>query len=222
MLGQIYVMFSHGYCYVGKHDGNIFNDNYFGSGVAWNNVVNKYGKECIERNIICTYETKEEGNNLEMFYIDKYKNQFKERCLNIAIGGQGGNLGGEVNKRISMAVSGENNGMYGKKLSVESRKKISDKLKKIQHKPNLGKTLDSEWREHLSESHRGENAYWLNKHHSEETKQKIREARKNQKNLNLTSAKGKHWFTNGVYSKMFFEGEQPEGWVRGRVYKKGE
>lgn len=88
MLGQIYVMFSHGYCYVGKHDGNIFNDNYFGSGVAWNNVVNKYGKECIERNIICTYETKEEGNNLEMFYIDKYKNQFKECCLNIAIGGK--------------------------------------------------------------------------------------------------------------------------------------
>ena len=221
MLGQIYVMYSNGYYYVGKHDGDIFKDNYYGSGIAWNNVINKYGKDCVERNVICTYDTKADGDRLEIAYIKEYREKIGEKCLNIANGGQGGNLGEEVNKRISESVSGDKNGMYGKTLSEDSRKKISDRLKEINHKPNKGKKFDDGWKAHLSESHSGENAFWLGKHHSEESKEKIRQARKNQKNLNLTSAKGKHWFTNGVDSKMFFDGEQPDGWVRGRVYKEG-
>lgn len=219
MLGQIYVMLSNGYCYVGKHDGDIFADRYYGSGIAWTNVVNKYGKDDVQRKVLCTYETKAEGDELEIAYIKQYREKFNKKCLNIANGGQGGNLGEEVNKRISKSISGENNGMYGKTLSESSRKKISERLKEINHKPNKGKKFDDNWKNHLSESHREEKAYWFGKHHSEESKEKIRQARKNQKNLNLTSAKGKHWFTNGVNSKMFFDGEQPDGWIRGRAHK---
>lgn len=42
MLGQIYEMTYDKYYYVGKHDGDIFKDEYFGSGIAWTNVVKKW------------------------------------------------------------------------------------------------------------------------------------------------------------------------------------
>ena len=41
--------------------------------------------------------------------------------MNIADGGEGGNLGEEVNKRISVAVSGKKNGMYGKNYPKKAR-----------------------------------------------------------------------------------------------------
>lgn len=30
---------------------------------------------------------------------------------------------------------------------------------------------------------------------------------------------GKKWYNNGEKSGFFIEGEQPEGWVKGRIYK---
>lgn len=65
MLGQIYIMESHNYYYVGKHTGDIYKDNYYGSGIAWTNVVKKYGKDDIVRKILDTYETEEIGDELE-------------------------------------------------------------------------------------------------------------------------------------------------------------
>lgn len=144
MIGQIYIMECHNYYYVGKHTGDIFIDKYYGIGIAWKNEINKYGEQYVNRRIIATYDTEEEGNELEKIFIAKYKKIYRKRCLNIADGGQGGNLGEEVNKRISKSVSGERNGMYGKKLSVESRRKISNSLKEINHKPNKGKSFDDE------------------------------------------------------------------------------
>ena len=37
--GQVYIMHCNDYHYVGVHKGDIFKDNYFGSGIAWGNVV---------------------------------------------------------------------------------------------------------------------------------------------------------------------------------------
>ena len=50
----------HGYYYIGVHDRDIFHDGYFGSGIAWGNVVNKYGKESVVRQVIDTYSSAEE------------------------------------------------------------------------------------------------------------------------------------------------------------------
>lgn len=216
-LGQIYLMTCHNYFYVGKHTGDIFKDKYFGSGVVWRNVINKYGTDCVHREILATYDSEEEGNLLEKRYISEYKTLYQKRCLNIADGGQGGNLGIEVNKRISVAVSGDKNGMYGKTLNKESRLKISKALKDKEHKPNIGKTFDKDWRHNLSTSHIGKN---VGKFHTPEEIEKIKIARKNQKNLKLDNWRGYHWYTNGVDSHMYKDGEQPNNWYRGRTIKR--
>ena len=53
--------------------------------------------------------------------------------------------------------------------------------------------------------------------HTEETKQKIREARARQTNLVLCSNTGKKWYNNGQTSKLFFEEDVPEGFEAGRL-----
>lgn len=217
MLGQIYCNHCRGYHYVGKHDGDIFEDGYYGSGIAWNNVLNKYGKEQVVREIADTYDTKEEGDRLEKEHISHARILYGDNCLNIADGGQGGNLGELVNQKISESVRGPKNGMYGKTLSDETKEKIKKRLKEIDHKPNKGKKLNSEWKKKLSESHIGKN---VGKTHTDEVRIKIKEARARQTNLKLDNWKGHHWYTNGINNYMYLEGEEPEGWYRGRTIQK--
>jgi len=57
----------------------------------------------------------------------------------------------------SCSKKGKNNPWYDKKLSIETRKK-------------------------MSEAHKGKNCYWYGKHHSEESKQKMSESNKGEKN----------------------------------------
>ena len=73
---------------------------------------------------------------------------------------------------------GENNGMYGKTHTEEVRKKISDINKgRVSH--NKGKKASDETRQKLSEfrknKYTGQENSFFGKHHTEETKQKIRE-----------------------------------------------
>ena len=112
MIGQVYEMECQGYHYVGVHCGDVIKDNYYGSGIAWLNVVNKYGKDNVKRTILSYFHSKAERDKKEKFYIKECKNTYGKLCLNIAEGGQGGNLGDEVNKKISQKVSGKGNGMY--------------------------------------------------------------------------------------------------------------
>lgn len=210
--GQIYLMKCNNYVYVGFHTGDIYKDNYYGSGIAWTNVVNKYGKENVKRIILDTYTTKEDKIKLEKYYINKYKQQYKKKCLNIADGGQGGNLGEEVNKRISISISGKNNGMWGKKLSDESKKKISDKLKGHPNYNPKGYKHTEKAKRAISEKH-------LGMKHTQESIEKIKLARLNQINLKLDSAKGKHWYynPNTNIEKMMFEKDVPIGFIKGRI-----
>lgn len=56
---------------------------------------------------------------------------------------------------------------------------------------------------------------------SDETKQKLRKARLEQKNVSLTHNKGKIYYNNGIICKMYFEGTQPVGFVKGRLMSAG-
>ena len=58
------------------------------------------------------------------------------------------------------------------------------------------------------------------KPHTEETKAKIRAGNKGKKHTSKKigiATKGKLWYNNGIETVMRYEGEQPEGFVRGRV-----
>ena len=68
-------------------------------------------------------------------------------------------------------VKGKNNGMYGKKHSEETKKKIG--LKSIGRKPMLGKIFSSEHKKKIGKSKIGNN-YKKGKLHSDESKYKQR------------------------------------------------
>lgn len=210
MLGQIYECnYKNQYYYIGKHDGDIFIDNYYGSGIIISNIIKKYGKDNITRTVLATYNNKNEANYLEIQYVSEARKKYGDKCINIADGGQGGNLGEIVNKKISIAVSGEKNGMYGRGLYGKSNGmygKTHPNWNHSNYKPT------DEIKKKISESHIGLK-------HTEAAKEKIRIARSKQVNLKLDNHLGKHWYTDGINNILCFEQNKPNNYYLGRTIK---
>lgn len=70
----------------------------------------------------------------------------------------------------SLHMKGENNPLFGKHPSEETKKKMSEAKK--------GRTFTAEHRRKLSEAKKGENHPLFGHHHSEESRRKISEAKK--------------------------------------------
>ena len=141
--------------------------------------------------------------------------------------------------------------MFGKQLSDEAKKKISD--------ANTGKTLteehkrsisigvraalsDPEVRMRMSEANMGERNGMFGKHHSESARRKQSEAHKgkptwnkgktmteqqkahlhrpksdeHRKNIGLSRI-GLSWFNDGKTNRLFHKGQEPAGFVKGRL-----
>lgn len=158
---------------------------YLGSGIVFKQAVEKYGRDNFERIILEIAYSREELNDFEIKYIsifDANEKYNRDLFYNRTLGGDGVCLKGEDNpnygkslseehkKKLSEVNKGENNPNYGKHHSEEVRKKISE-ANKGTNNPNYGKQLSEEIKEKMSESHKG-------KHHSEETKKKMSEANK--------------------------------------------
>ena len=133
-------------------------DRYMGSGLILLNAYKKYGKENFSKIILAIAETKENINVLEKVFIALYREMGKAE-YNIADGGDGGNLGEEVNKKLR----GENNHFYGRHHSEETK----DKNRKC----HLGKFPSESTRKRMSESQKG-------RKHGEEIKRKMSLAHK--------------------------------------------
>ena len=159
-------------------------DSYMGSGLWLMSSQKKYGIHNFCKIILAICETKEIINELERIYIKIYREIGKAE-YNISDGGNGGNLGLEVNKRISQANK-------GKIISEAQRKRISESNKGKSHS-NKGRTyvmsedvkrkiscalkgreFSDEWRKRISESHKGKKMSPM----SDETKRKISEGNK--------------------------------------------
>jgi len=98
-------------------------NSYFGSGIRIKRIIKKHGKEVLRKKILCYCNTKEELNKMEIFYIKK-----ENPKLNISVGGFGGNLGDEVNKKLKenhADFSKEKHPLWGKHHSEETKNKIS-------------------------------------------------------------------------------------------------
>jgi group I intron endonuclease len=85
--------------YIGKDSRN--NPSYLGSGLALLNAIKKYGKENFKKEILQYCTSLEELSSAEIAWITKLDANNRKISYNIACGGQGGNLGSEVNARIS-------------------------------------------------------------------------------------------------------------------------
>lgn len=147
-----------GKTYIGQHEFSLGKkDIYMGKGVLIKKAIKKYGVKNFKKDIIEVALSHFETNVLEKYYIAKERAIGKAE-YNIADGGQGGNLGEEVNKKIAEALK-------GRPKSEEHKKKIAKTLEG--NIPwNKGVPMSEEQKIKLSEKNKGS-------HHTEETKKRI-------------------------------------------------
>lgn len=115
-----------GKIYIGKYKGK--NKYYFGSGKLIKQAIKKYGKENFIR------ETIEYGiddpkilDEREIYWIAYYQSRNRNIGYNIAQGGMGNtNPSDETRRLISEGAKGKPNAMKGKKMGIESRKRMSE------------------------------------------------------------------------------------------------
>jgi group I intron endonuclease len=96
----------------------------------------------------------------------------------------GKHLSEETKKKMSenhADFSGENHPMFGRHQSEETKKKISNATKGENH-PNFGKHRSEKTKRKISEAKKGENHPMFGKHLSEETKGKMSEAKRGEDN----------------------------------------
>lgn len=160
-----------GKTYVGKHEYKKLNDSYMGSGVLLKRAQKKYGIENFEKEILVfNISKKEHADLLEKTFIASEREKVgRENCYNIADGGQGGNLGEEVNKKRRESCKGRTPWNKGKCWSDETKMKISEKMKgKPSH--NKGKPMSDEQKKKISEANKWKSTWNKGKHLSEDQK----------------------------------------------------
>jgi len=129
-VGYIYVTFNvdEGLFYIGKQTRKDWCDSYYGSGkfpLQWQKEEKK-----LEHWPIQWCFTKEEINQAEFEWIDKFKNHKDIR--NMFMGGQCNNklINNKAKEIKSESLKGKNNPMYGKHLSEETKQKLSESHKR--------------------------------------------------------------------------------------------
>lgn len=172
------------------NNGNGYKDN-----IYFTNAIKKYGWDGFEHEIIASNLTKDEADNFEKLLIKELDTMNLSKGYNLQSGGSHGqpselsreNIRKAAQKRneneewhrkqseshIGLQV-GENNGMYGKKHSEESKQKMRE--------ASTGKHPSEKTREKMKKSHIGNKNSMYGKCHSEETKQKISKTNKGMNN----------------------------------------
>jgi group I intron endonuclease len=238
MYGYIYKTTNliNGKIYIGQRKNSSKKiKNYLGSGVLISKAIKKYGKENFKKEILCHCKDINELNIEEINYIKKYK-ESGSSMYNLSDGG-GGQLGlsgekspnykrkhsDEVKLKMSICKQGEKNPMYGKKITDEHKQKIINKNKgrivsfetknKIRNaikgeknghygkKPwNYGKKFSEESKRKMSEAKKEEKNFFYGKKFSEEHKKKISKSNSGSRNHSFNK-KGK----NSIFSKKIYQ-----------------
>lgn len=163
---------------------------YLGSGVALCEAVKKYGRSKFKRKILKVCYNQRQLDAWEMIMIRKYNSTDKSIGYNVLPGTA--NEFGQVNpsklpevvekirKKKKDKWGGENCYWYGKTLSEDTKRKLSDKAKKRlsdpRNNPMYGKKQSEEARRKIAEKAKGRVGYNKGKRLSEETRNKISES----------------------------------------------
>lgn len=97
MFGYIYktICLINNKIYIGQKWSSIFLGNkYLGSGIYLKNAIKKYGKANFKVELIDFYNTKEELDTAEKYYIDLYNSTDYNIGYNLSSGGYGPEFGG--------------------------------------------------------------------------------------------------------------------------------
>lgn len=150
-------------------------------------AILKYGKHNFSWRILGECLSKEELNLAEKECISFFESNDRRYGYNLTDGGDGGHkFSVESRQKMSEAHKGKPSHLKGKHLSNETKQKLSqvNKGKKLSKETCekmsqafKGRQFSKEHKIKLSEASKG-NKNMLGKHHSEETKNKIRETKK--------------------------------------------
>lgn len=142
---------------------------------AFYRAIQKYSWDSFEHEIIASNLTLKEANRFEELLIEKLDTTNPDKGYNLRSGGENYLCSEETKQRMSQNhanFKGQNSPLYGKPLSEEHKKKVSEARKgkyKGKNNPNYGKRLSDEAKAKLRESH---------KNISMETRQKLSDALK--------------------------------------------
>lgn len=241
--GYIYMTTNlvNGMRYIGQHSATEFDKYYYGSGRRIKEALSEFGTDNFKCEVIEWCDTYESINEREIYWINRYKADSSDNFYNLAYGGS----------NSKYALRGKNHPWFNRKHTTKSIRKMSEsKLGK--NNPMYGKSQSEKTRKMIAEAQIGdknhmygkhEESYWFNKHRSEDTKNKISEARINSgvasgennpfygkhhseqvKREIGQNLKGRVYINNGTITKRV----KPEdvnsflfqGWVKGRIIKK--
>lgn len=163
--------------YIGKHYGEL-DDAYLGSGKLLKQAIDKYGKEHFSKIILDVSENDSENSEKEKQFIALYNAVSNPLFYNIHEGGSGGNtIAGytpeekeALRHKLSELNRGQNNGMYGKHHTKETKAFLSY-WAEFERDNSCYRT--EEFRTKMSEKTKGSNNGMYGKKHSEESKQKM-------------------------------------------------
>ena len=146
--------------YIGCHQTNSLNDEYYGSGKHLIRAIKKYGIESFERKILFIFDNKEDMFNKERELVNE--NLVKDsKSYNLKIGGSGGNPG------IIGAFS-------GRKHSNETKEKQRQAaLQQVTTDNKRRKLSENNWSKKDPEGHRRHMSLIASNPKSEEHRQKI-------------------------------------------------
>lgn len=119
------------------------------------NAIQKYGWDNFDHEIIAEGLSKEEAQQMEIYYINKFNTQDKEYGYNISRGGEWHEYSEEAKERISKKFMGSGNPNYGHRLSEEQRRELSS-WRRGEKAPGYGKEISDEKRAKISAAHTGE------------------------------------------------------------------
>lgn len=163
-VGQTWYELSHRMGYNGK---NYCNSTYLYA------AMQKYGADNFKYTLLAECSSQDEADKLEETYIVKYDSRNPDIGYNIKNGGVAGKHSEETKRKISIANT-------GKEVSEETRKKISEIHTGLKKPPRT-----DEWslnfNKMMQEINKEKGHPMKGKHHSEESKNKMREKLKGKK-----------------------------------------
>lgn len=185
-------------------------ENYYGGGIIIKTAVKRYGRKNFTREILYSrIISQDTADAMEIWAIEKYKPEY-----NIAKGGKGKGLTDETKQKISKKVKNlwEDNGYREhqvnahKNMSEEQKNSISSFQKTRFSSKEEKQRTSIATKEGMSKPEiRAKVSDGLKKYYAEHPENKP------------ISTLGKKWYNNGIISKFYFEGEQPDGWTLGRI-----
>lgn len=192
--------------YIGMHSTDDLNDGYLGSGTLLRRSLNKYGKENHSIEILEFLNSREELVAREKDIVSLQEIAKKE-CMNLKVGGEGGNVG-----KYGKHLGGDNfekhrnllktNNEYLEKFKAKCKESIRRRIEEGTHRT---------WKDNYD---------WKGKKHKSVTIEKMKEVKKDHGKGKTNSQYGTCWITNEKENRKIPQSSTiPEGWRLGRKLK---